>query len=474
MPHSPETGPRRAAPIRPGSMTQAMRVAAPGRSQALRVGVVRAGRIEDERLLREPAPVTVGPLEGNAIVVADPSLPPRLPLFARAEGGWALDLGASLDGRVVVGSSPPRALADLRRGPRLLPLPAGSRGKVRIGAYTILFQLVPAPPAPTRPRLPSSVRGGLLGQIDWRFTGIATATFLGFFAFLVALEDADWPVEMRAAAISPDIVRLVYVEPEPPAEPAASALDDAAPEPDLEPPPPRRADALPTGRQGRSGRAAPRRDPQPTLQDPDDILAAVQANLGALTERDGAMQDLLRHGMDTSGMRAALDGADAVDIASTGDATRLRTRCAGCDGPPGGADDLVRRRVTRTAETGEGEGPAERVVTVRPGAPQPLDPLPPDFDRAYIARVVRGRTRQIQACYEHRMGGSADLAGRVTVLFTVMPTGGVSGLGVTQNTTGNPGLAECVTNALSTLRFTRAPAEPVPVSYPFVFAPQQP
>ncbi|NOY89689.1 MAG: hypothetical protein GXP55_00670, partial [Deltaproteobacteria bacterium] len=225
----------------PGAMTMAMRTAPSpvGVKRALRVGVVRGGKIIDERIFRTPGTVRVGSAEANDLMLDHSSGVPRFALFERAGDRLFLRFSPEMQGRVG-GAAGLASLDELRtsgrasayQGVHRLRLDEHSRGKLVIGETTLLFQMVVPPPITPKPALPASARGGFVAAIDWLFTACVVCAYAGFFGGIVYLENADWPLASAMQNLSPDAVaEMIFSEPEPPPEPSV----DRTPEPTTEP-----------------------------------------------------------------------------------------------------------------------------------------------------------------------------------------------------------------------------------------------
>ena len=94
------------------------------------------------------------------------------------------------------------------------------------------------------------------------------------------------------------------------------------------------------------------------------------------------------------------------------------------------------------------------------------------FGNAEIVALIRQRLAAVRACYETQLRSNSNLAGTVTVTFTVQPNGAVSAVGIQENTTGDAALAGCVTGIVSRFRWNPGPAGgPMTFAYPFAFAP---
>lgn len=118
-----------------------------------------------------------------------------------------------------------------------------------------------------------------------------------------------------------------------------------------------------------------------------------------------------------------------------------------------------------TAVQAEARGRARR-------ARRPAVASAPVFAEAHVSRAIQARISTIRQCYERRRRNIPDLAGKVTVEFTVELSGGVANARATENTTRDDGVASCIVGTVSRLRFDPAPVrEAVTLNYPFVFAP---
>ena len=91
-------------------MATATKVAGPNNAGAavppqkiLRIGVIQAGKIVEERLVRRREPVTIGASARNTIVVPASSLPRSFTLFELHQGNYSLIFTDTMDGRVSVG-----------------------------------------------------------------------------------------------------------------------------------------------------------------------------------------------------------------------------------------------------------------------------------------------------------------------------------------------------------------------------------
>jgi hypothetical protein len=113
---------------------------------------------------------------------------PRAPfdMLKFVAGEYVLRVQRGMQGRVALATG----IVDLAALPaQSLRLGDEARGRIVLGATTILFQFVDPPPPATRPRLPLSVQGG--AGIDWTLTVLVAFSFMMHFGFIGAMY-SDW------------------------------------------------------------------------------------------------------------------------------------------------------------------------------------------------------------------------------------------------------------------------------------------
>src|SRR4051812_37067852 len=209
---------------RPGQMTAVMRAVAATGPKVLRIGVVQAGRVSEERIIKQRTHVTVGPSEKNMFVVSTTNLPATFRLFELVGNDYHLNFLDGMSGRIAL----PTGISDLgvlkgqarrnSQGAYQTRLTDDSRGKVVIGDTTFLFQFVAPPPVQPKPQLPVAVLRGA-SSIDWNTTIIAAVSFLFHFMLLGAIY-SDWldPIVDDEASVSGVIDSLKSLPPPPPVE----------------------------------------------------------------------------------------------------------------------------------------------------------------------------------------------------------------------------------------------------------------
>jgi len=475
----------------PGAMTIAMQAvgARPNALKALRIGIIRDGRIVAERIVRWGEAATVGSSERNDVVVQGAGVPARFELFRLGDNGYVLSFTEGMSGRLGRSAGGVVELDQLRRGGGArhtgshweLALSDTSRGKVVIADTTLLFQFVVAPPMQSRPQLPAAVRAGLVRSIDWLFTAFVVTTFMVMFGFIVVLENADWPVALGVATVPEEFALPIFVEPGPPPETdEPDEPDDVAPEVDPE---------LATDEPPSEPKQAPSRTGPPANEavSADEVAriaeratkAAEALVVGALgATMDGLVLDVLAGGAVPGSAQEVLSLASGVDRATSLSGT-LRERNGGAHGSGQqlGLDALAASGGPRTT-TAQREGRDVVEKEVRHGRTVLEDggdiAGSGEFDAMIVVRKIKSQIGAIKACYERELKSNPTLAGKVAIEFTIEERGTVSSVKVTTNSTGSTAVGRCVANAIERFRFSPGPqGGGVTFSYPFVFAPSQ-
>ena len=88
------------------------------------------------------------------------------------------------------------------------------------------------------------------------------------------------------------------------------------------------------------------------------------------------------------------------------------------------------------------------------------------LDRDVVRRIVRAHINEVRSCYNAGLTNNPHLEGRVTIQFTVLPTGKVSGALVSENTTKEESVANCVAKAVRRWTFPSSKGTSI-VTYPF-------
>jgi TonB family protein len=84
-----------------------------------------------------------------------------------------------------------------------------------------------------------------------------------------------------------------------------------------------------------------------------------------------------------------------------------------------------------------------------------------------IRRIVRAHLNEVRSCYNTGLARNPGLAGRVTVLFSIVQGGKVASAVIQENTTGDAAVGACIAQAAKRWTFPSPPgAGTTLVSYP--------
>jgi hypothetical protein len=90
------------------------------------------------------------------------------------------------------------------------------------------------------------------------------------------------------------------------------------------------------------------------------------------------------------------------------------------------------------------------------------------LDSATVARSVRDHAPAVKGCYDAAIGKKHAPTGKLTMAWTINAAGKVEAVRVEKDDIRDARLTSCLRNTIEGWRFT-PPAEPVEVSFPFVF-----
>ena len=205
---------------RPGQMTAVMRAMQQASGpKVLRIGLLAAGRILEERIVKQRTERLRGP-EREVDVRRAGERSPQFKLFELIGNDYHLNFLDGMTGRLALAKGITDLMALKGQAKRVCPayqirLTDEARGKIVIGETTFLFQFVAPPPVQPRPQLPLSVKGGLASQIDWNRTIIAAFSFLLHFGVIGAMY-SDWMDPVVNDDMSVGLMNLVHDPQTPP------------------------------------------------------------------------------------------------------------------------------------------------------------------------------------------------------------------------------------------------------------------
>ena len=163
---------------------------------------------------------------------------------------------------------------------------------------------------------------------------------------------------------------------------------------------------------------------------------------------------------DPAGPKDAAEPAEPVDQAPPAAADPAPT-----DGIGPGQPGTIGYGSRDVASGGGSAKPSKPpVAEVVPGAPEVRGAL----DKELIRRIVRRHLTEVKFCYEKERTRNPALQGRITLQFTIAPTGAVATSIVQSTTLGNPSVEQCFAGAIRRWEFPKPQGGVVVVTYPFV------
>jgi len=448
----------------------------------LRIGVIQAGKIIEERLIRQRDNVTIGASTRNTIVVPASTLPKSFTLFEIQQGKYTMRFSDAMDGRVSVGTQV-MSLEQVRQsnsaqakggGVLGLPLTEASRGKVLIGEVTLLFQFVTPPPIQPRPQLPPSVRGGFFANMDWVLASSFVTLAVLHFGFLLYLRTMDY-----ARKIDPDVIPDRFAEYIPEVKkPTAvdltklSKVGEKAAEKVAEGPKKgggggkagKRGPAKPCDAACQEARAAARRA---RLAEQVSKMGVLKL-LGTTGKGSGATQNLLGSGDPGTDTDKAFQGVGGVTTGGRGGGKGggLRGKGGGGSGKGVGIGDLG-GRVGGPGEVGTGGMVKEKVpkAIVKPSRAE----IDGTMNTDAVARTIRLGMAAITSCYQRALKRNPKAAGKISIRLSINTMGAVTRVSIESDSLGDPTVNSCIQGYANRWRFPPPEGGTAEVSVPFVF-----
>jgi TonB family protein len=434
----------------------------------LRIGIVLGGNIIEERLVRTQETITIGQSAKNTFSIPIEGLPRTFPIFAYENGKYTLNFTGNMDGRISSGGGV-HTLAQLkqhgaqRRGESWsAALDFKARGKVSVGSMTLLFQFVTAPPLQPRPRLPASVRGTLADRIEPRLAIILACSVLVHFSVALWAYTRDVVVERPAERIARSF-QVGQYEPPPKVEPVETDTDEEG-------------DAV-----EEAGTTEVEKPDKPRTKEP------VVDNSGG--DNDGSPDDAaVTEAIQNTAIVAVLTGEDGKgglfsEMSGTDQGTELDKALKNAAGKAtatsGSAGDR-RQRGTNSGKlgTGKGErvggptgggpvggGPKKEVKVSRVKLGSADDLSISDLDPNAVVKRIRGKyLAGIKRCHSKVLKVDPKAQGKVTIRFTVGPTGRVTKATVKGF---DPTVDSCIRSLASKWRFSAPKDDGKPTSASF-------
>ena len=403
-----------------------------GTPRALRVALIQAGRIVEDRTFTGREKITVGTDAKSTFLVPMADVPVTTAVFDLTKKGAELLFDGQTSGRVSIdGAEAPLqswlSRTSTRGAQRSLPLPADAKGRVTIGEVSLLFQFVDQPKARVPAELPKGARG-LVAQLDRSFLVILAVSLAAHFAGAGYLKSQPVPEERdltmeelvtdRWASMAMERPKPKVVEADKP------AVADA--------PKPKSKSTEPV----KVASAAPR----PTAEALKERVRSmgIVGIIGSTGDKDSGFGDLMKDTGVGDIATALRDARDGLKVASVDDATAGKRK----GNETGGTSEIERVGTDGVKDVllNEQKGPAitGRVTEER------LQLDTPEIDELSLTRWLQGRKPAIQSCYERELKRTPKLEGRLVIKFAITNRGRVGGVGFSEDTLRSQQVQLCI------------------------------
>jgi pSer/pThr/pTyr-binding forkhead associated (FHA) protein len=215
---------------------------------------------------------------------------------------------------------------------------------------------------------------------------------------------------------------------------------------------------------------APRVDPN--KREKDRKIALNSGLLGMLSGKAGAVSNVFGPGGLGTGINNAMGGLRGAEMGDAGGAGGLGTRGTGAGG--GGNSLGIGGLGTHGHGRGTGGygnidlgGRGKGTTRIVPGRTI----IKGSLTKEEIGRVIRRNLARFKFCYEKQLNANPNLSGKISVYFTIAPTGSVANASVRETTMNDANVESCVEKVMRSLQFPKPRGGGiVVVTYPFVFA----
>ncbi len=453
---------------------------AEAREDILRIGVIRAGKIIEEKLVRKRAAVSVGAGTRNTIILPGVDAPKSFELFEMRGSDYYLAFTDKMTGRISVGDKAADLQALKGQGQvrksgstYYIKLSTASRGRVGIGDFILLFQFVKPPPEPVRPQLPQIVRGYWVHNIDWPYTSTFGITMAFMLTIWIWAGNTVPAGEMTMKDIPDRFARMIMPDKEiaKPQEKDNGTGGEGVEKPKKKIKKKKETkeagDGAGNSKEAKAASAAIRRAKMEKKVSGRGLLKVLGVRGTGGVSAGGAVADVFGDGSVEGSGNGAFDGVGGLDIATAAGQQGQRGMGGAAAASIG---DMGTRGVVGAAGSGTRTKSEARVVArVTSAALEDFDS--DSRSQQDIVKKIRQRIGGIKHCYEKRLKRDPDLKGKIIIRFVIHPGGKVISVEIVENTTGDGELAACIASRVRAIRFPSAEGGETSVTYPFILAP---
>jgi outer membrane biosynthesis protein TonB len=431
----------------------------------LRVGLVKEGRVLEEKLLRKKEVITIG--QSSRCTFTIPMKLQAYPLFKVEKNRYVLNFHSKMEGKLNIGKQTLQLATLISQNISSphgkyhhLSLQEDMRGKIQVGDFTLLFQFIVPPPPVLKQRLPAIYRKTIWKSIDWTFATVLLGSFLVQSSLAAYMTNRDVDQTPRGL------------------ESISSRFIDIVDEKKEEPPPPPEEEK-------------PKEEPKETKSDtpkekdeplPEPTTAANKKKRKEILTQRVASKTVLKFlaAGDGPGIMGQLSGEasrvsaekafEGAGLAMASSSTPNRRKASGS--LTGTTMDIDENRLKGKRKRVKVGRKKEKKVKGRFKMTKPSDVIGTGtLSQSKINRTIKRYSRALQACYENELKKDSSLQGTIKVQFTIPPSGRASRVNVIKNTIGSRAVAKCISTQIKRWRFAKPKGGEVTVAYPFVFTP---
>lgn len=454
------------------------------RDVVLRVGLVHGDRLICDRAFTDRK-VTIGPEKRADLVLDEDYGGPSVRFVRQSDGSVSVTAPRVANLRLARGQHAPAdagqllasGVADQQGDTVTVIAPVGSRGRLVMGPYMLLFQVVRrrvrVPVLPNR-GLVKRLTGAIVADPVWSACLAMSMLLVGSLAAQAILFHRTTNVYLQHARAPEDVPHErpieyieVVAEVEPPADtPALAPTTPVEPAPKATPDPVKPKPTKPTLR-------AKKPDPRP---DSDDIT---ERDRDARTVKEEVARKTIAGAFDTTVAGTKLFASDDASGAAT-QGTVFGNERADTDGPSamvvrpnGGGGSVVLEKVktsrpkwdrTSGHVASTGTKKVEKIIDVRLSPIKGTADKPENKNR--IVSVIRRKNGAVRRCYESALRSNAGLSGKVQVWFMV----GMAGTVTQVRVTGADGdFGDCIARKFKAIRGLPQLSAPASFTQSYVF-----